>query len=1021
MSLCSDGTTDESESSEEEELVTWRFQKSTKHGPHVCFRPEVVVEQPNKHRKQIGIQNNLSFKFVRSGTSLIRNMFTSYGFKECRETSNDFNVMWLNSHVKPYSLRNLMDFQRVNHFPRSYELTRKNLLAKNVERMAQTKNAKLFDFVAKSYMMPGQYQDFCHAAAREKGPWIVKPQASSRGRGIFLINSPSQVPLDDNTMVCRYIHNPLLIDGFKFDIRLYVAVSCYDPLIIYLYEEGMARFATIKYETSLKSIKNQWMHLTNYSINKKNPEFVRCEDPEQEDFGNKWTLGALLRYLREDGIDTSALMSRIEQVLIKTIISVEGQIGQACKTFMPFRGNCCELYGFDVLIDDTLKPWVLEVNLSPSLATDAPLDMKLKSHVVADFFNLMGVEAVDPLSRRSKDARISHAYNLGRSGKSPSPQTFDAALLSPEDVKLLKWVTDQNERRGGYIRIFPRADTWTNYGALLENKTHTNELLASRLFKETYRPYSSVVRNKFTEKTESNRFNRYEKRLDPLDKKKRRKKKKKKTTQAQVDADDYEDEDCGYIHNIEPISISGNKAPIPSGDAKAENKKIIKLPKKSIENSEIYKSIKEARDKKSSQPSSIFSPRPPEDSKKDPILDITSIEDLPDSINVSQMEQVTKKILSEAGKLSQIEAREAFVTYLRRVQLRFANAHEAMTSHNQITQMELVCRFLRKASSNLQNPLDITVPSNDSGIPIVQRKRILADLLTEFIGRYQSDTDIMMTDNPIFSEVVERSLFIKFCTNCKESEVEEILTKYTTENKSASVFLGTKKRTREKRKDESPVVKIEEENEILQPQIIESPYNHATTHQRGRQDFSLTKDRNKLRSTSQESKLLKRDQQTNPAYPSSCRDAAYIYSQKPRPPIVPRTDFVTVQNPLLPSRGGPSPHTMGTTSSEAIKLALKGLDRHNSAAEHRTVTELAKQLAKVKLNQNVKRRPNSAIVVQRHQRYTAARPYSTSDGNSASDIFKIPGRTKPRPYSATTNFVPQDPLIPKPPPKPCWR
>ena len=46
------------------------------------------------------------------------------------------------------------------------------------------------------------------------------------------------------------------------DVRLYVAVTCYDPLIIYLYEEGMARFATIKYETSLKSIKNQWVSST---------------------------------------------------------------------------------------------------------------------------------------------------------------------------------------------------------------------------------------------------------------------------------------------------------------------------------------------------------------------------------------------------------------------------------------------------------------------------------------------------------------------------------------------------------------------------------------------------------------------------------------------------------------------------------------------------------------------------------------------------------------------------------------
>ena len=56
-----------------------------------------------------------------------------------------------------------------------------------------------------------EYQDFCQAAIRDKGPWIVKPIASSRGRGIYLVNNPNQVPLDDSTMVCkvRYIQGCL--------------------------------------------------------------------------------------------------------------------------------------------------------------------------------------------------------------------------------------------------------------------------------------------------------------------------------------------------------------------------------------------------------------------------------------------------------------------------------------------------------------------------------------------------------------------------------------------------------------------------------------------------------------------------------------------------------------------------------------------------------------------------------------------------------------------------------------------
>jgi len=334
MSLCSDYTTDEDEIDEEESLL-WPSQLVNRRAPLIHFRPEVLLEKDNKKRQNIGQSGNLTFKFLRSGTFLIRSFFQSYGFKECREMSNDFNVMWLNSHVKPFSLRTMMDFQRVNHFPRSYEITRKDRLAKNVERMAQNKSAKMFDFIPRSFMMPSEYQDFCNHAARDRGPWIVKPIASSRGRGIYLVKNPNEVPLDDMTMVCRYIANPLLVDGFKFDVRLYVAVTSYDPLVIYLYEEGMARFATIKYDTSNRHIKNQWMHLTNYSINKKNQDYVRCEDAEQEDYGNKWTLGALLRYLREEGVDTATLMAKIEQVVIKSIIAVELPIGTACKMFVP--------------------------------------------------------------------------------------------------------------------------------------------------------------------------------------------------------------------------------------------------------------------------------------------------------------------------------------------------------------------------------------------------------------------------------------------------------------------------------------------------------------------------------------------------------------------------------------------------------------------------------------------------------------------------------------------------------------
>jgi hypothetical protein len=72
------------------------------------------------------------------------------------------------------------------------------------------------------------------------------------------------------------------------------------------------------------------------------------------------------------------IFDRIDDLIVKTIISIESTICNAFEMQAPFRSNCFELLGFDILIDNTLKPWLLEVNLSPSMNIDSPLDLKIK-------------------------------------------------------------------------------------------------------------------------------------------------------------------------------------------------------------------------------------------------------------------------------------------------------------------------------------------------------------------------------------------------------------------------------------------------------------------------------------------------------------------------------------------------------------------------------------------------------------------------------------------------------------------
>ena len=91
----------------------------------------------------------------------------------------------------------------------------------------------------------------------------------------------------------------------------------------------------------------------------------------------------------------SLLWSRIYDVVIKTILLGESSVQAGMRKNGMHRTNCYELLGFDIIIDSDLKPWLLEVNLSSSMACDAPLDLSIKSTLVTDTFNLIGIKRFD--------------------------------------------------------------------------------------------------------------------------------------------------------------------------------------------------------------------------------------------------------------------------------------------------------------------------------------------------------------------------------------------------------------------------------------------------------------------------------------------------------------------------------------------------------------------------------------------------------------------------------------------------
>ncbi|NXJ74594.1 TTLL5 polyglutamylase, partial [Trogon melanurus] len=769
--------------------------------PFLVFHAEAILTN-DSYLRLVGELYHLSYKIVRTDSRLVRSILTAHGFHEVHPNSSDYNLMWTGSHLKPYLLRTLTDIQKVNHFPRSYELTRKDRLYKNVSRMQLAHGFKTFHILPQTFVLPTEYQDFCNTYSKDRGLWIVKPVASSRGRGVYLINNPNQIVLEDNILVSRYISNPLLIDDFKFDVRLYVLVTSYDPLVIYLYEEGLARFATVRYDQAAKNIKNQFMHLTNYSVNKKSGDYVSCDDPEVEDYGNKWSMSAILRYLKQEGRDTAALMANVEDLIIKTVVSAELAIATACKTFLSHRGSCFELYGFDVLIDDTLKPWLLEVNLSPSLACDAPLDLKIKASMLSDMFTLVGFVCQDPGQRSSR--AICHSSESVRRNlyqklqrtrplsasdaetKNPMPSSRERATgrqgssvlgLSIEEIKVLRRVREENERRGGFIRIFPTPVTWDLYGSFLEHKTSMNYMLATRLFQDR-----AGLSEKLDMKTEAvdSHAPFYERKLVSLELRKRRrchgKARAARTRSSGVS---------------EPAkqSLKSDTEGEEEEEVVEELDKTVSLPNTQVKSktmvSEFVKTtckekLPKQLEKKAEDGGELFLQKPDSESQ----------------FNLLQ-------VLQKHGNLSKVQARRAFSAYLQHVQLRLMKEagdqiQNPAWAAKENEQMELVVRFLKRAASNLQQSLRMLLPSRCLGLN--DRRRILAHQLGEFIICYNKETEqIVQKRSEKKQEEEEEGVnpegFRNFLARASESDLEEVLTFYTHKNKSANVFLGANSTT----------------------------------------------------------------------------------------------------------------------------------------------------------------------------------------------------------------------------------
>ena len=352
------------------------------------------------------------------GFSLIKN------FDNC-------NLIWRLVHPNKMKLiiRNIHNNQKYNHFISTFHLGRKDNLYKHFKYYRKL-FPNMYNYAPATYILPSDGPEFeIEYKKNKKALWIVKPVNLSRGRGVHLLKGESEFKQlykrstqlsMPQYLISRYIDKPHLLNNKKYDLRIYVLVASFTPLRVYLYNNGLVRFATEDYQRG--DYDNIFIHLTNYSINKNNLKYKSNQnlkeqqcymDPREEtemteaegsiegdengdenipdDDSNKWSLIEYRNNFNKigKGYIMDLIWGQIEAIVIKTVISVSTEY---YKNIFPNKiNNTFELYGFDILIDENYRAWLIEVNVNPSLHCTSPLDLSIKTDLISDIFNVVGI------------------------------------------------------------------------------------------------------------------------------------------------------------------------------------------------------------------------------------------------------------------------------------------------------------------------------------------------------------------------------------------------------------------------------------------------------------------------------------------------------------------------------------------------------------------------------------------------------------------------------------------------------
>ena len=182
------------------------------------------------------------------------------------------------------------------------------------------------------------------------------------------------------SVIQKYMENPLLIKGKKFDFRSYMLISCVKPFVTF-FNEGYVRLSLNDYNMEdFDSKEGKITHLTNNSVQKKHPDYKQLKAD------SILSIDELTAQLKIEGkIENEAefkdkILSQMKEIMKLIFHQAKGKLLQ--------KFGCFELLGFDFLIDEDLNLKIIEINVNPALFTGTPVLKSILPKLIDDVIGM---------------------------------------------------------------------------------------------------------------------------------------------------------------------------------------------------------------------------------------------------------------------------------------------------------------------------------------------------------------------------------------------------------------------------------------------------------------------------------------------------------------------------------------------------------------------------------------------------------------------------------------------------------